>query len=98
MIKKYASLFFKGMAMGAAVAALVASVPFLGPLLAPLVTALSAIYGAGVGAALGDGEKTSDAANPMVAAITLAKKFMELLITIFQAVSAYWSDNEATTA
>lgn len=87
-----------GLALGAAVAALIASVPILGPLLAPVATVISTVYGAGVGAALEDGEKTSDATNPMVAAITLAKKFMELLITIFQAVSAYWSDNEANTA
>lgn len=86
-----------GIALGAAVGALVASVPFLGPLLAPLATTLSAVYGAGVGAALGDGEKTIDATHPIVVAITLAKKFMELLITIFQALSAYWSQSEATT-
>ena len=79
-----------GLAIGAVVGVLVAGVPFLGPILAPVATAVAAIYGAGVGAALDAGESTVDATNPVVAAINLARKFLDLLVTIFMAIRTYW--------
>jgi hypothetical protein len=75
-----------GIALGAAVGALSTGIPLLGPLLAPLVSKISIFYGAGLGAAYSDGVLTSD---PIVAAISLANKFFELLREIFLAVSEY---------
>lgn len=87
-----------GLALGAAVAVLSGSIPVLGPLLMPVSGALATIYGAGVGAAIDDGEKMRDATDPIVAAIALARSFMKLLIEIFQAISVYWSGDEALKA
>ena len=87
-----------GMALGAAVGVLIAMIPVLGPILAPVGTVITAAYGAGVGAALEAGETTADATDPMVAAINLARKFFELLVDIFKAVTSYWSPEDGLTA
>ncbi len=77
-----------GIALGAAVTALVACVPFVGPILAPLAGTISILYGAGTGAAMQEGVHT---ASPITAAFTLARKFLELLISIFNGISVYWN-------
>ena len=76
-----------GIAVGAVLSALVAGIPFIGPMLAPLATTISMLYGAGVGAAMQKGDYSG---SPVSAAIELAHKFFDLLIRVFDGVSAYW--------
>lgn len=81
-----------GIALGAAVGVLAASIPFIGPILAPLSALLGTLYGAGIGSAVDLGERMGDATDPIVAAISLARKAFELLIEMFLAIKAYWTD------
>jgi hypothetical protein len=76
-----------GLAIGAAFTSLIVSIPFIGPMLAPMAATLSMLYGAGVGAAMQNGDLSG---SPISASIELARKFFELLISIFNGVSAYW--------
>lgn len=76
-----------GIAIGAAVTAMVAGIPLIGGLLAPLVGVVSMLYGAGAGAAIQNGENPLD---PIVVARTLARKFFDLLFSIFNGVKDYW--------
>lgn len=74
-----------GLLFGAAVAAfLSASIPFVGALLAPLIVTLSALYGYNIQ----DGGKDS----LLYSAVKLAKEFLDLVISIFQAVTSYVRD------
>ena len=76
-----------GTALGACAATLVASVPFIGPMLAPLAASICMVYGAGVGAAAQAGDYSM---SPVSAAFELARKFFELIISIFNGVKEYW--------
>ena len=77
-----------GLAIGAAVSALIASIPFLGAVLAPISTWVATLYGAGVGATMQQGDFSG---SPMSAAIELASKFFELLVSIFNGIAQYWT-------
>ena len=77
-----------GIALGAAVGALISGIPFLGPLLAPLAAGLSMLYGAAVGATLDQGIQSSD---PFIAATLLARKFFELIQSIFLSIKEYFA-------
>ncbi|MNT27814.1 hypothetical protein D3C72_1634580 [compost metagenome] len=77
-----------GIALGAAVGALISGIPFIGPLLAPLSAGLSMLYGAAVGSTLDQGVQSND---PFVAATLLARKFFELIQSIFLSIKEYFA-------
>lgn len=77
-----------GIALGAAVGALISGIPFIGPLLAPLSAGLSMFYGAAVGSTLDQGAQSND---PFVAATLLARKFFELIQSIFLSIKEYFA-------
>jgi hypothetical protein len=74
-----------GVALGAAVASLVAFIPVLGPIALALGIAIGGIAGMNI-------DKGKTPTNPLVAVgqdvIELARKFFELLISIFRALNA----------
>lgn len=80
-----------GLLLGAAVSSLVLSIPFLGPILAPLSMLIASLYGAGVGASVQNGDHSG---SPLTAAISLANKFLELLMRILKAISQHWSESK----
>lgn len=77
-----------GIALGAAVGALISGIPFIGPLLAPLSAGLSMLYGAAVGSTVDQGHPSSD---PYTAAAQLARKFFELIQSIFLSIKEYFA-------
>lgn len=76
-----------GLAIGGALASLIAAIPFLGPVLQPFATWISIAYGGGVGASMENGDYSG---SPITAAIMVAEKFFQLLISIFNGVQSYW--------
>jgi hypothetical protein len=84
-----------GIAIGAAVGALVSLVPFLGPLLAPLSAAVGALLGGLAGSRL---DRTQKPEHGFVGVaqdvIILARKFFELLASIFMALKEKLKDEE----
>ena len=76
-----------GVALGAAVGALTAMIPGIGPLLAPFTMAAAVLIGALSGQDL-DNEKGANGAIGQIAQdlINLARKFFELLASIFNAL------------
>ena len=83
-----------GVALGAAIGALVSFVPFLGPTLAPLTMTIGAVYGGAVGTRLDRNKKPANLIEDISQeAIILAKKFFELLASIFKALQDYFEKN-----
>lgn len=82
-----------GVAVGAAVGSLISLVPYLGPLLAPLSTAIGALLGGLAGARL---DRTNKNAQGIVGVaqdvIVVARKFFELLASIFMALKEKLND------
>lgn len=79
-----------GVVLGAAVGALTSGVPFIGPLIAPVAASVSMLAGAAIGATFDAGAPSSD---PLIAMTQLAKKFFELLVSIFLAVREHYLAN-----
>lgn len=76
-----------GVALGAAVGVLTSMIPFIGPILAPLMAALSLVVFVISGNRLDDGQRTrSGLIGIGEEVILLARKFFELLASIFNAL------------
>lgn len=83
-----------GVALGAAIGALVSLVPYLGHTLAPLTVAVGAMFGGAVGSRLDRNKKPANWIEDISQeAIILAKKFFELLASVFKALQDDFAQN-----
>ena len=83
-----------GVALGAAIGALVSLVPFLGHTLAPLTMTVGAVLGGAVGSRLDRNKKPANLIEDIFQeAIILAKKFFELLASVFKALQDDFAKN-----